>query len=253
MTEILKFHGAACKKVHLDSKDKGQREFWDYAMDKIANFPFAVIKFNYNKDNSVIVAQKVGDADNVKLGGFSTENTISPSICLMESATKITKKGDEYFIKFINEEEFAIFMHEFGHFDHLFVDRGEIHAPAFIGETITFDEGSNAELNEPLFKQEYEAGYRSMAWALKFGIKFKDKDIIKFTNVQNLWKFWISNGNDSFNEKMEKALEKANLKEAGHAEQMKFWGEKIRPQLAHMKWREFAKFDLDLSFINLEV
>lgn len=240
MSEILKFHGRALKKVHIANKNKGWDKYWEYVTDTIANYPFAVLKFNLNKDNSTIVAEQKASSPDSKLGGFATENTISPSICLMEESTKITKKGDEYFVEFLNEEEFAIFMHEVGHFEHLYVDRGEHHAPVFLGEVHEFDDANGCDFSsEIVFKQEYEAGFRSLMNAKKFGMEFSNANLIKKTNIKNLFKFYVFN-----NEKLNKKVSKLTEKLSKEKYEAKF--EKIMDKLSERKWKEFSDLHIDL-------
>lgn len=251
MGKLYKFHGDACTKVQLVHKDPGLKLWWNEAMVAFATYPFFVLKLGLDKENSLAFFVKSSEQPNSKLGGWSSENGISPNICMPATSFKSIKEevGITY-VEFANDEEVAIFMHEFSHFDHLFVERGLCHSMLYCGQTFTFDEGSNSDLDEPLFAQEYEAGYRSLMFAKKFNMSPDIIQQIKVLNIGNLWKFWISK-NLEFNEKMAAVVQKKGIPPTSFEQQHKYFSEQIIPQIIDKKYREFT-FDFDITNLKLE-
>lgn len=251
MGKLYKFHGDACTKVQLVHKDPGLKLWWNEAMVAFATYPFFVLKLGLDKENSLAFFVKSSEQPNGKLGGWSSENGISPNICMPATSFKSIKEEDGItYVEFANDEEVAIFMHEFSHFDHLFVERGLCHSMLYCGQTFTFDEGSNSDLDEPLFAQEYEAGYRSLVFAKKFNMSPEIVKQIKVLNIGNLWKFWISK-NLEFNEKMAATVQKKGIPLTSYEQQYKYFSEQIIPQIIDRKYREFT-FDFDITNLKLE-
>ena len=251
MGKLYKFHGDACTKVQLVHEDPGLKLWWNEAMTAFATYPFFVLKLGLDKENSLAYFMKTSAQPNGKLGGWSSEHGISPNICMPATAFKSIKEEDGVtYVEFANDDEAAIFMHEFSHFDHLFVDRGLCHSMLYCGQTFTFDDGSNAELDEPLFAQEYEAGYRSLMFAKKYNMRPEIVQKIKVLNISNLWKFWISKRPD-WNEKMAEVMKKNGIALDSFEQQHKYFSERIIPQIIDKKYREFV-FDFDITNITLE-
>lgn len=246
MGKLYKFHGAACTKLHLIHKDPGVKLWWNEAIVALATYPFFVLKLGLDEENSLAYFIKSSEHPNGKLGGWSSEHGISPNICMPASAFKSIKEEDGVtYVEFANDEEVAVFMHEYSHFDHLFVDRGLCHSVLYCGQTFTFDEGSNAELNEPLFAQEYEAGYRSLMYAKKFNMSPDMIQQIKELNIGNLWKFWICR-KPEFNTKMAEIMQKKDISLQCYEQQHAYFKAQIIPQIIDKKYREIA-FDFDIS------
>lgn len=251
MGKLYKFHGDACTKVQLVHKDPGLKLWWNEAMVAFATYPFFVLKLGLDKENSLAFFAKSSEQQNGKLGGWSSENGISPNICMPATSFKSIKEEDGVtYVEFANDEEVAIFMHEFSHFDHLFVERGLCHSMLYCGQTFTFDEGSNSDLDEPLFAQEYEAGYRSLMFAKKFNMSPEIIQQIKVLNIGNLWKFWISK-NPDYNMKMAELMQKKGIPLDSFEQQYKYFSETIIPQIIDKKYREFT-FDFDITNLKLE-
>ena len=162
--------------VVLDDPNTGRQRYWKDVMTQLEEQPFAVLKIG-------VPMPGMGAAY------FCVKNGIV-NICLSKDAATY----EDNKIKFTKESDFAIFVHEAAHFQHIVVDNGFWRSPSLMNETpLTEDripiviglksEGARLRSIE-IRNVEYEAGWRAM---------FNDKVYKLFPGSRELMEVQMSN------------------------------------------------------------
>lgn len=162
--------------IVLDDPNPGRQRYWHDVMSQLEEQPFAVLKIGVRMSGT-------GSA-------YFCVNHGIVNICLSKDAA--TFKDNK--LKFAHDEDFAIFVHEAAHFQHIVVDGGVWKAPSLTNcppmdeykmEKIISQMTETQRLKSlDLRNIEYEAGWRAV---------FNDKIYKLFPNDRTLLDLMIKN------------------------------------------------------------
>lgn len=169
--------------VVLDDPNQGRQRYWRDVMSQLQEQPFAVLKIG-------VPMPGMGAAY------FCVKNGIV-NICLSKDAATF----EDNKIKFKEDRDFAIFVHEAAHFQHIVVDNGVWRSPSLANDVpLTEDRVKEvfgwkteaARLRSlEIRNTEYEAGWRAMFNDKVYKL-FPGSRVLLETMIANLLMYDIS-------------------------------------------------------------
>lgn len=116
------------------------------------------------------------------VGGYFTKSGFIPRIVMPHDIATY----DETFIKFNDDEQFAIFVHEASHFLHFIRDNGKYTAPSLQSKGFAnYKEGIGFS-NNKIIDLEYEAGYRALVNSKLYEMFADDDRTVLESNLTNM-------------------------------------------------------------------
>lgn len=214
---------------------EGRLEFWNDLCNILSDLPMSSLIFGkkiesvggYFKDDRI----KHRDGRNVRL---------MPVIVMPDN---IAEYSEDY-VKFNSDEQFAIFIHEVGHFMHLVNDSGKYKAPSLIDKkpAIASPDIGFAHIN--VADLEYEAGYRSLVNSKIYELYADDDRTILETNLTNMLNYMKI---ENKKELMEPFMKNGKLDENKKDEYKEVFNQKTSEWKKKInKWSEIADYKITL-------
>lgn len=162
-------------RIELDSNVQGERDFFALVMQQLEDQTFAVFKVGVPMPEGAMAY-------------FTVKKGIA-NISLSEGAASFHDGK----VKFKDAAAFAVFMHESSHFQQECVDDGMFRHPRLFGQRVLQTECFETIRREGLSPREsiavrdfeYEAGWRALVSAKKFGL-FKGSRLLLEQQLENL-------------------------------------------------------------------
>lgn len=173
--------------IRLDDPNEGRQQFFTKIMETLEDRTFSVLKIGVDMDEGV--------------GGFFTNRLYLDSINL---GKEVQFKNNV--IKFKNDQEFAIFVHEACHFLHLSRDEGQFICPPMQGESMDLERLQS----EPKIRRwaEYEAGYRALLMDRAYKMFPHDRTNLE-VNLQNMLNYDVKSAPKETREKFNKLMKES--------------------------------------------
>lgn len=145
----------------------GRKEFFNYVKHVLSEQLLGVLMFE----------RKLED-----VGGYFTPEGFVAQIVLPDDCAECT----ETTVKFKDEQQFAIFVHEASHFLHIIKDNGRYIADSLKElPAATYKQGQGFVGNK-IINLEYEAGYRSLYYSLLYNMFPENDRTILDCNLTNM-------------------------------------------------------------------
>lgn len=191
-------------RIELDSDIQGERDFFALVMKQLRDQTFAVFKVGVPMPEGAVAY-------------FTVKKGIA-NISLSEGAASF-QNGK---VKFKDNSAFAVFMHEASHFQQECVDDGLFRHPRLFGQRVTQEEcfetirREHQTMRESIAVRnlEYEAGWRALVSAKKFGL-FKGSRTLLTQQLENLFNYdihrqdgeWLGKFHDLSDERRQEFLD----------------------------------------------
>lgn len=146
---------------------KYRKRFFNMIKTTFANLPCCELVFGIKKEG---------------IGGFFGKEKYIPNITLPADCAECTETS----IKFNSDDEFATFIHEASHFLHIVKDRGRFMAPTLKDcPPVEYEQGYGF-IKAKVIDSEFEAGWRSIYYALIYGMFDSDDRTVLENNLINM-------------------------------------------------------------------
>lgn len=174
--------------VKLDDACEGRQDFFNMIMTRMQEIED---KGGAEGFCAFIIGRKIEG-----VGGYFTGQDYIYRLVLPEGVADYDE--EKKLLKFKDDKQFGIFVHEASHFMHLVVDKGAFISPSFEHLEPMKHAAHGAHLKSNTKYMEFEAGYRSLYYNKIYEMYPEDDKTIWDLNMNNMLNYVTFKGHEDF-------------------------------------------------------
>ena len=215
--------------IRLDDPCEGRQDFFNMVMNSMQEIE------DRGTDGfcAFIIGRKIEG-----IGGYFTGEDYIFRLVLPEGVAEYDE--DKKLIKFKDDKQFGIFVHEASHFLHLVVDKGEFISPSFEHLEPMKLAATNGHHHSNTKYMEFEAGYRSLYYNKIYEMYPEDDKTIWDLNMHNMLNYVTFKGHEEFQEELRKLKDPEEIDKKIKEKT----DEVLEMTKGITKWSELDKFEI---------